>query len=104
MPKYANIAAGYGSESQFDAAPTRGTATATSGANPLDLGATSVEPDNPIQLGGPIAGGASLGSPGWPGLGNNFSLGNLGKDPFSTGGGKPQTQGSANATGPQASV
>ena len=104
MPKYANVAAGYGSETQFDAPPTRGTGTASSGASPMDLGATSAQPENPVQLGGPIAGGANLGTSGWGGFGNNFNLGNLGKDPFSTGGGKPQTQGSANATGPQASV
>jgi hypothetical protein len=104
MPKYANIAAGYGSEQSFDAAPTRGTGTAGAGANPMDRGAVSAQPENPIQLGGPIQGGGmNLGNTGWGTFGQT-NLGNLGTDPFSTGGGKPQTPGSANATGPQTSV
>jgi hypothetical protein len=104
MPKYANIAAGYGSDQSLSAAPTRSAGVAGAGANSMDLGATSAEPENPIQLGGPIQGGGmNLGNPGWGNFGNT-NFGNLGTDPFSTGGGKPQTQGSANATGPQTSV
>jgi hypothetical protein len=108
LPKYAAVTGPLTSPTGDVAAPGRSTSSAAGGANPLDL--SPAPPSTPASPpGGPVgAGPAGLGGNmlnGLSGVPNNFNLGTLGADPFTTGESEPQSGGAIlDGGGPQASV